>query len=403
MMTALSQERLLFDVAATTSVLRLLSEAPNEQAFCAILEEAAPQLFPRTRFDLLTIEQRGDGWALFTCGDAADLTPPAGTLGAADLSAWLACKGYGVIFMLPLNAAGEQFGSLLLSRRSDPFDQETLAFAGQLAAVIALRLTCDQSRAALESRESYIALLERRLHEVEAIRLRATLAAGAAHDIGNLFAAVLGHAQLMQQSAPLAIQHDLRTIVRAARDGSYLMRRMLSLQSPQSAVSPTTVALLPTIIRDALKLTQPFWETKQGLTVKTALAPVPAVRGHAAELREVLINLIMNAVTAMPDGGALTIRSYTDGDQVIVDVIDTGAGIARAQQSAIFQPFTTTRESGSGLGLSVSRTIIESCGGTLTVDSEPGQGAVFRIALPAIRSLDLLHDASPPPQTRAVS
>lgn len=113
----------------------------------------------------------------------------------------------------------------------------------------------DQSRSELAEREAYTLLLEQQLYEVEAVRLRATLAAGAAHDIGNLFAAVLGHAQLMQQNAPPSLQPDLRTIVRAARDGSHLMRRMLALQGPQTSSSPASVVLLPTIIRDAIKLT----------------------------------------------------------------------------------------------------------------------------------------------------
>jgi signal transduction histidine kinase len=402
-MTAGSQEPLLHATSDSTSVFRFLREATGEQAFFAILQETLPQLLPMTRVDLLTSDQRGGDPTLFTCGDATDPLPAVGVRDASGLADWLGSKGYAIVFTLPLTSAGEHVGSLLLSRRRRPFEPETLTLAGQLATVIALRLMYDQSRSELEARDGYIALLERRLYEVEAVRLRATLAAGAAHDIGNLFAAVLGHAQLMQQNAPPALQPDLRTIVRAARDGSHLMRRMLALQAPQSGTSPTSVALLPTIIRDAIKLTQPFWETKPGIVVKTALAPVPAVRGHATELREVLINLIMNAIAAMPEGGTLTVRSYSVDDHVLVDVIDTGEGIARAQQSAIFQPFTTTRESGSGLGLSVSRTIIEGYGGTLTVDSAPGQGAIFRLSLPAIRSLDMLHEAQPPPHKCAVS
>jgi signal transduction histidine kinase len=121
--------------------------------------------------------------------------------------------------------------------------------------------------------------------------------------------------------------------------------------------------------------------------------PVPPTRGNAAELREVLINLIMNAIAAMPAGGALTVRSFVAGQQVLVAVADTGEGIACEHQSAIFQPFVTMRTEGTGLGLSVSRAIVESYGGTLTVESAPGAGATFTLALPAIRSLDALYEA----------
>ena len=401
-MTASSQEQLPHDVSDSTLLFRLLSEATGEQALFAILQETLPQLLPMTRVDLLTSEPRGDTPTLFSCGDADDPPAPTDVCNANDLADWLTSNGYAAITTLPLTGAGERIGWLVLSRRCRPFEPETLTLAGQLAMVVALRLICDQSRSELAARETYILLLEQRLYEVEAVRLRATLAAGAAHDIGNLFAAVLGHAQLMQQNASPALQPDLRTIIRAARDGSHLMRRMLTLQGPQTNSSPASVVLLPTIIRDAIKLTQPFWETKPNLVVKTALASVPTVRGHAIELREVLINLIMNAIAAMPEGGTLTVRTYTANDQVLVDVIDTGEGIARALHSTIFQPFTTTRETGSGLGLSVSRTIIEGYGGTLTVDSTPGEGAIFQLALPAIRALDMLHEAQLP-QKRAVS
>jgi signal transduction histidine kinase len=400
-MTASLQEHLLHDMSDSMLLIRRFSEATGEQAFFAILQETLPQLLPMTRVDLLIRKRRDDTLISFSCGDADDAPASPGVSDVADLADWLRSNGYAFVATLPLTGAGDPLGWLLLSRRCRPFAPETLTLAGQLATIIALRLMYDQSRSDLADREAYTLLLERRLSEVEAVRLRATLAAGAAHDIGNLFAAVLGHAQLMQQNAPPALQPDLRTIVRAARDGSHLMRRMLALQGPQTSASPSSVVLLPTIIRDAIKLTQPFWEAKPNLIVKTALAPVPAVRGHATELREVLINLIMNAIAAMPEGGTLTVRSSANDDHVLVDVIDTGEGIARALHSAIFQPFTTTRETGSGLGLSVSRTIIEGYGGTLTVDSTPGQGAIFQLALPAIRALDMLHEV--PPQKRAVS
>jgi signal transduction histidine kinase len=91
---------------------------------------------------------------------------------------------------------------------------------------------------------------------------------------------------------------------------------------------------------------------------------------------------MMNAITAVDEGGTITLCCHNDGGHAIIAVSDTGAGVAREHHSAIFQPFVTTRLDGSGLGLSVSRALIESYSGTLSVDSEPGQGATFRISLP---------------------
>jgi len=94
--------------------------------------------------------------------------------------------------------------------------------------------------------------------------------------------------------------------------------------------------------------------------------------------------LIMNAVTAMPAGGLITIHCFRAGHHAAISVTDTGQGIARELHSTIFQPLITTRADGGGLGLSVSRMIVEGYGGTLTVESAPGQGATFKITLPAV-------------------
>lgn len=388
------------DPASIASVLRLLAEAPDSRAFFATLRSALPRLLPATRIDLLASEREDGDQVLFSSGGESDAPPSHRRFTAAAFADWLRGQGYCSVSTLPVTGAGQHRGWLLLARRREPFDPDALALAGQLAALIALRLLYDQCRTDLAARDEYAALLEQRLHEVEEVRLRAMLAAGAAHDIGNLFAAVLGHAQLMQQNAPSLLQPDLRTIERAARDGHYLLRRVLALRAPMPAAPATPIALLPTIIHDAINLTRPFWERRPEIVIQTALAPVPAVRGHATELREVLINLIMNALAAMPDGGTLALRSHAIGDRVLVEVADTGSGIAQEHRGAIFQPLMTTRESGSGLGLSVSRTIVEGYGGTLTVDSAPGQGTTFTLSLPALRSHNVLHEAQHPSSQR---
>jgi signal transduction histidine kinase len=101
----------------------------------------------------------------------------------------------------------------------------------------------------------------------------------------------------------------------------------------------------------------------------------------------VLLNLILNAINAMPQGGQLTIHNFSRGPLVLITVSDTGVGISPEQQTRIFQPFTTFKYQGSGLGLSISQSIIEQFGGTITFESSVGQGTTFTIALPALQSL----------------
>src|SRR5439155_13348040 len=107
------------------------------------------------------------------------------------------------------------------------------------------------------------------------------------------------------------------------------------------------------------------------------------VQGNPSELREALTNLIFNAVDAMPHGGKLTIRTWTDGPDVQLSVQDTGMGISDDAQRRLFEPFFTTKgERGTGLGLSVTFGIVQRHGGHIAVESKPGQGSTFTVRLP---------------------
>ncbi|MEO7911626.1 MAG: HAMP domain-containing sensor histidine kinase [Roseiflexaceae bacterium] len=389
--------------ADVTSLLRLLAEAADTRAFFATLRRALPRVLPATRVDLLARGWPG-GTHMALAGAASAAPPDQATSSAATFAAWLCEADYPVIATLPLSGAGQHLGWLVLSRPRGLLDPSLLASAGQLAALLTLRLLYDQSRDALEARDQQAALLDRRLREHEHARLRATLAVGAAHDIGNLFASVIGYAQMLQHDAPEKLQHDLRAILLAASDGHFLLRRILGSTPPLSVGPNTQIVTLTALIQDALSLTRPFWEPQPQIAIRTLMAPTPPVQAHAAELREVLVNLIINAVAAMPSGGTLTLRCFAVDERVVLEVIDTGRGIAREHQAAIFQPFTSTREGGHGLGLSVSRAIVEGYDGTLTIRSAPGQGATFALALPAARSRDGSSEFQPAAtRTRAIS
>jgi len=114
---------------------------------------------------------------------------------------------------------------------------------------------------------------------------------------------------------------------------------------------------------------------------------LPPVEGDAGRLRQVFTNLIVNALQSMAGSGTLTVTSRIEDSAVEVAVTDSGPGIVREIRDKIFDPFFTTRATGSGLGLSVSYGIIRAHGGTITVDSEKGQGATFRVRLPQRSSL----------------
>lgn len=368
------------------SLFRELVEARTENVFFSILRASIPVLLGNTRVDLVADVTPPAVQAFFsTSGDPGDTGPPESAT-ASDYLAWLRARGFGTVMALPLSGAGRHCGWLVLARPQGTFSLDELALGNQIAAIVALRLVYEQNRRELATSDDESRNLVQRLHDIEDLRLRATLAAGTAHDISNLFALIKGHAQLAIKDAPTELHPDLQLIVRAAGDGHQLLRRLLA--EPTEVPSSAPITLLPAIIRDAIRFTRPYWETHQQIAIRTALAPVPAVRGFSADLRQVLVNLLMNAIDAMPNGGTLTVRTFLAGNSVVTEVIDTGVGIAPERQAVIFRPGASTRPNGSGLGLSVSRTIVERYGGTLTVNSALHQGATFTMVLPAVWSLD---------------
>jgi signal transduction histidine kinase len=145
------------------------------------------------------------------------------------------------------------------------------------------------------------------------------------------------------------------------------------------------------VIKEAVETTRPVWKEQaghQGRCIEATMEcdPVPLVPCRATELREVLINLILNAMDAMPGGGQLTIHTYQQDGFACIAVSDTGVGIPTDIQQRIFDPFFTTKQvKGTGLGLSVSHTLIKSHGGDIEVESRIGSGTTFVIKLPMVQ------------------
>jgi signal transduction histidine kinase len=366
-----------------SSLLHELAAATEWQAFEDALRRASIRLLPSTRLDIYATRADGTVELRFTSDD----TPSAhmGSLVAElRLRSWFEQQGYSVVVMLPLVAAGRQCGWLVLAQIHRMFLPLLRTVADQLAPLIAMRLQYELLYGDLINSIAQVATLERRINATDALRLRAILATGTAHDIGNIFTTVIGHAQLLQQDMPVDSQHDIGMIIRAAEDGRYLLRRLQSA-TPRFEASAEGMTFLPMVIDEAIQLTRPLWDRHEQIAIQIDVHDTPLVQALAADLREILMNLIINAVAAMPNGGTIAIGCHVIGAQAVVTVADTGHGIPLEYQKEIFQPFTTTREHGSGLGLSVSRAIVEGYGGMLTVASAPGQGATFTMTLPAVQ------------------
>jgi signal transduction histidine kinase len=215
---------------------------------------------------------------------------------------------------------------------------------------------------------------------------------GIAHDFNNLLTSILGHVELLTDPSDLSIPPDARdqlyTIRRAAMDGAALVRKIQRYirHENKQRFEPINLAEL---VDEVASLTRPYWYNeprRQGIHIRLVkeLEPVPLIRGVEAELREVFVNLILNAVQAMPEGGTLTLSTgLSETNEVIASVDDTGTGIPESARHRIFEPlFTTKGEDGTGMGLPVSYGIVREHDGAMDVQSEPGWGTRFTLRFP---------------------
>ncbi|HSO74681.1 MAG TPA: ATP-binding protein, partial [Blastocatellia bacterium] len=232
-------------------------------------------------------------------------------------------------------------------------------------------------------------LASERAAQAEKLRALGQLASGVAHNFNNILAAILGHAQLMKRDFDDdSLIQRMEIIERAALDGAQTVKRIqgFGLQQNDSGREEVDVN---SIAQDSTALTQAKWYDEaraRGLRyhVEVDLTPVPLVHGSASEFREVFVNIILNALDAMPQGGRLQIATEAKGNSVVVSFSDNGIGMSREVCEKIFDPFFTTKgATGMGLGLAVSYGTIERYGGRIEARSAPGSGTTFTITLPA--------------------
>ncbi len=214
------------------------------------------------------------------------------------------------------------------------------------------------------------------------------LAGGTAHALNNLLTAILGQTQLLIESAPNdEIRDELEQVQRTAAHGVRVVRRLQEFTRPLSA-DPAPRAEVNALLRDAAEITRFLWRDQAevlGVVVDVVkdFADVPPVRARPAELRQVFVALILNAVEAMPQGGLITLRTERKGETVLVSIMDRGDGIAEGVRARMFEPFFTTKGLPHlGLGLSTAANMIAASGGTLTVASQAGRGSTLILTLP---------------------
>ena len=244
--------------------------------------------------------------------------------------------------------------------------------------------------------------MEEQLLQSEKLKSLGELAGGVAHNFNNILAVILGRTQLLRRSTETApgkqerrrltseLRKSLEIIEKASLDGADTVRRIQEFSRERNDDKKFTVIDVNEVIEHTLEFTKVRWHDEAGskgikIPIEKELTPLPPVLGSASELREVFINLINNAFDAMPQGGKISIRTFTDDGHVVSVVEDTGVGIPRDSLDKIFDPFFTSKGAQfTGLGLSSSYGIINGHHGTITADSIEGKGTRFTITLPVL-------------------
>src|SRR5215475_12813023 len=260
------------------------------------------------------------------------------------------------------------------------------SLASQAGVAIQNAQLLEELRAALQKLEAS----QEQMVQAERLSALGEMAAGVAHDFNNLLAVVVGRAELLLRTNPEAtVARDVQLIRQAAWDGAQTVRRIQEFTRTRQT-RPSGRVDIPDLLRDVVELTRGCWKDEaQSLgvsyEVRVESGPVPAVTGIAPELREVFMNLLMNGLDAMSEGGGqFVFRVSGDTETVTITASDTGCGMSEETRRKALEPFFTTKGvRGTGLGLSVSWGIVKRHGGTIEIESEVGVGSTFVVRLPA--------------------
>jgi signal transduction histidine kinase len=263
-----------------------------------------------------------------------------------------------------------------------------------------------RSHRQLEETLAELKATQRQVLQQERLRAMGQMASGIAHDFNNSLSPIVGFAELLLRhpDLPKDTAHSyVQLINTAASDATAVIRRLRELYRERGESADDGPVNLRARIDEVVALTQPRWKNQalaQGveIRVETDVADVPVIRGDAAAIREMLANLVFNAVDAMPRGGVITLRARVEEGEVLLEVSDTGSGMSEEIRQRCLEPFFSTKgQHGTGLGLSLVHATIERHGGTLRVESEPGHGSRFIARLPLHSRAAATGTAAGPP------
>jgi signal transduction histidine kinase len=341
---------------------------------------------------------RGGDARLFAGPDHPDLPGASGTLGAS-LGAYLAAHpethfhrdglevlptdvvaqldGVGAEILVPVRRGSQLFGSLALV--GGVIDREAVMTATVLAEQLALKLENYWLFAAREK-------LEAELAESRRLASLGSFAAAIAHEIRTPLTSIQMNVQILQSKSALPPQ-DMEYFDIAQVELRRLDRYIGEILD---YAKPLQIHRLPSDLREIADETarslEPLLRERKVTLARDHDPGLPSVPLDAGRMRQVLVNLLDNAANASVGGGEVLVRTRTEGDRVVLEVVDHGKGISTDDLPKIFEPFFTTRPDGTGLGLAISQKIVRAHGAELVAESRAGEGATFRVVFPAAQA-----------------
>jgi len=249
--------------------------------------------------------------------------------------------------------------------------------AGNLANVVILRRDITQ--------RTY---MERRLQQSEKLAAVGELSTFVAHEIRNPLFAIAGFANALLRAGSLDEKSRAKVsiILEESNRLDKILKSLLNFARPTQGKAGSMD--LGETARQTMEL-MGLGCQKQGIAVAVEVEPaMPLAKGDPELIKQCVINMVKNSMEAMPEGGRLTLRCYPRGEFAVIEVEDTGAGIPPENLDHVFNPFFSTKDKGAGLGLAMTKKILDEAGGSVELESEQGKGATVRLVLPPVMAAE---------------
>ena len=380
---------------------RLISSTLDLDSVCQLVVRRIPKLLGGERCAIVRQDaatRSSRGVAVWQRDQAAGATKTASSPAlASQISA-------------PITVGSEPWGTLSLEfEQLDGGTPERLELLQATASQVGVAIKNAELYTSLQAANAELRAQQQQTVRQERLRALGHMASGVAHDLNNALAPVVGFTELLLATPEMlddkeTLKRYLELIYAGGQDAARVVYRLREFYRQRGEAEPFGPVDLNEVVRQAIALAEPKWRSEalaagKMLTVLADLVPVPPVAGNDADLREVLVNLLFNAVDAMKQDGTITVRTRRAGQFCVLEVQDEGTGMTEEVRQRCLEPFFTTKgEKGTGLGLAMVYGVVQRHSGTIDVRSTMGEGTTFTLQLPVSTAVAQPQAAPAAPQ-----